>query len=354
MKRTNKKQSLPEQVKTKSSKKPKHEEIGGMYPGNDEIMISTGSTLLDLAISGGRKHGGGIPGGIFVEVFGPSSSGKTVLLCEIAGSVQRQGGEVMFKDPEARLDKQFAQMFGLDVDVIDYDNPDTVPEVFAPIRKWKPKNEKVINGVFSDSLAALSTDMEMEDKDKYGMRRAKEFSEELRRTCRILKKRNMILVGSNQIRTNTDAGLFEEKYKAPGGHAPEFYASLRLRFSSPSKIKKTRKIGGSKGKDFTKVIGVRSRVEVYKSSVWQPYGNAYVTILFDYGVDDIRENLQFIKDYTKNSVFTLAGESLDKSMDKSIRIIEQEGFADKLREEVIDLWQEIQEKFKSKRKPKVR
>ena len=34
------------------------------YVGNTETLVSTGSTLLDLAISGGRKRGGGIPGGV--------------------------------------------------------------------------------------------------------------------------------------------------------------------------------------------------------------------------------------------------------------------------------------------------
>lgn len=353
MKRTTSKQSLSDQMKQKQKKKSKKEEIGGEYGGDDSIMISTGSTLLDLAISGGRKRGGGIPGGIFVEIFGPSSAGKTVLLCEIAGSVQRQGGQVMFKDPEARLDKQFAKMFGLDVDIIDYDTPDTVPEVFKPVREWKPDNNKVVNGVLADSLAALSTDMEMENKDKYGMRRAKEFSEELRRTCRVLKQRNMILVGSNQIRTNIDAGMFGEKHKAPGGHAPEFYASLRLRFSSPGKIRKSKKI---RGKEYKKVIGVRSRIEVHKSSVWQPYGNAYITILFDYGIDDIRENLQFVKDYTKHKVYTLDGQDLHNTRSKAIKMVEEQGEEGirMLRNDVINLWEEIQAKFKSNRQQKIR
>lgn len=354
MKRTQKKEKLSDQMKRKSKEEPKKsEKFGGQYPGNDETMISTGSTLLDLAISGGRKRGGGIPGGIFVEIFGPSSAGKTVLLCEIAGDVQRQGGQVMFKDPEARLNKQFAKMFGIDVDKIDYDTPNTVPEVFAPIRDWEPDDLKEVNGVFADSLAALSTDMELADKDKYGMRRAKEFSEELRKTCRILKDRNMILVASNQIRTNVDAGMFEEKHKAPGGHAPEFYSSLRLRFSSPAKIKKKKKI---KGKDFKKVIGVKSRIEVYKSSVWQPYNVAEVTILFDYGIDDIRANLQFLKDYSNNTVYTLDGQDLHNSMEKSIAMVEEMG-ADGLKllkNETIDRWEEIQNKFKVERQEKIR
>ena len=39
-------------------------------------MVSTGSTLLDLAISGTRVRGGGYPGGILVEIFGASGTGK--------------------------------------------------------------------------------------------------------------------------------------------------------------------------------------------------------------------------------------------------------------------------------------
>lgn len=333
------------------AKKPKQERK--KYEGNDEAMISTGSTLLDLAISGGRKRGGGIPGGIFVEIFGPSASGKTVLLCEIAGAVQRQGGEVMFKDPEARLNKQFAQIFDLDVDKIDLSSPNTIPEVFKPIREWEPENRETINGVFADSLAALSTDMEMDDKDKYGMRRAKEFSEELRKTCRVLAERNMLLVASNQIRTNVDALAFGRQTSAPGGKALEFYASLRLRLVYSKKIKKKVRV---KGKEVQKVIGIETEIEVDKSSVWEPYHTAPLTILFDYGIDDIRANLQFVKDYSKESVYTLGGEKLDRSMEKSIALVEEGGqeMIRELKNEVIDLWEEIQDKFKTERKPKVR
>src|SRR5690606_20056001 len=128
-----------------------------------EKTISTGSTLLDLAIAGGRIREGGLPGGILVEIFGPSQTGKTVLLCEIAGDIQRKGGQVKFSDPEARLNKQFAKLFDLDVGSIDYARPNTVPEVFQPLHSWEPVGKPgAIHGVVADSLAALSTDMEME------------------------------------------------------------------------------------------------------------------------------------------------------------------------------------------------
>jgi len=319
------------------------------HNGDTSRIVSTGSTLLDLAISGGRVRGGGVPGGILVEIFGPAGCGKTVMLCELAGAVQRQGGQVMFKDPEARLNKQFAQLFDMDVNEIDYSMPSTVPEVFAPIRKWQPEGEGVVHGIFADSLAALSTEWEMNDKDQYGMRRAKEFSEELRKTCRIITEKGFLLACSNQVRQNLDAGPYGQKFKSPGGEAIGFYASLRLRCGNPRKLKKTRKIAG---KDVDRIYGVETEVEVYKSSVWEPYRTAPVYIIFDYGIDDIRANLQFVKTSKDEKVYVLGEEKLDKSIDKAIAIIEQDDRVDELREEVIELWQEIEEKFKTERRGK--
>jgi len=325
------------------------------YDGDFGIVISTGSTLLDLAISGGRVRGGGLPGGILVEAFGPSGSGKTVFLSEIAGAVARQGGNIMFHDPEARLNRQFAQLFGLDMDEITYTQPDTVTEVFTSIRAWKPEEEtkkknKGINGIFTDSLAALSTDMEMEKKDgdKMGMRRAKEFSEELRKTCRIIAEKNLLMVCSNQVRVNVDPMSYQ-KYTTPGGESVGFYSSLRLRFNKPEKLTNELTIHGKKVK---KVYGVDVVIEVFKSSIWKPHETAPVTIIFDYGIDDIRQNLQYIKDYTKNTTYTINSRSLGNAMDEAIKKIESEGLEMELKDQVINLWEAIQRKFAQPRKPK--
>lgn len=339
---------LSEQIKRRVSA-PKV--VKEQYDGDFGTVISTGSTLLDLAISGGRIRGGGMPGGILVEIFGPSGSGKTVMLSEIAGAVQRQGGQIMFHDPEARLNKQFAQMFGLILAEKDHHKPDRVPEVFSAVRKWEVENPKVINGVFADSLAALSTTTEMDndDGDKMGMRRAKEFSEELRKTCRILTQNNYLMVCSNQVRINIDAGAYGQKYTTPGGESIGFYSSLRLRTLRPEKIKRKIKI---KGKEESRVIGVEVQVEVYKSSIWKPYHTAPVVIIFDYGIDDIRTNLQYVKEKVGGTVYSHNGENLDRSLEEAIGIIEESGNEQSLKEEVIELWEEEEKKFDSKRKPK--
>ena len=349
MKRTKKTVKLSIQMKRKVAAKQKKTK---QYDGSVGKVISTGSTLLNLAISGGRVRGGGIPAGILVEIFGPSGSGKTVLLSELAGAVQRQHGQVMFCDPEARLNKQFARIFGLDTDKMDYDKPDTVPKVFKAVRDWAPKG-KGIHAVFADSLAALSTDLEMgkDEGDKMGMRRAKEFSEELRKTCRILANENHLMVCSNQIRQNLDAGPYGQRYKSPGGEAIGFYSSLRLRASKPRKIKEKRKVAG---KEVTRIIGVQTDIEVFKSSVWKPFRTAPVTIIFNYGVDDIRENLQFVKDYTKNTVYSVNDTTLENAINDSIAIVEEDGLVNTLQEQVIDLWEKIESRFETDRKAKIR
>jgi recombination protein RecA len=321
------------------------------YDGNTEKMISTGSTLLDLAISGGRVRGGGLPGGVLVEVFGPNSSGKTILLCEIGGNIQHNGGQLKYYDPEARLNKQFARMFGLKIPDEDYIKPDTIPEVFMSVRDWKPNGSSAIHGICADSLAALSTDQEMENKegDKMGMRRAKEFSEELRRTCRILAQNNFLMVCSNQVRENLDAGPYGQKYKSPGGEAIGFYSSVRLRTSKPEKLKEKIKFAG---KDVVRVIGIETQVEVFKNSVWKPYRTAPLIVNFDYGIDDIQANLQFVKDNTAATQYAINGMILDRSMVESIQIVEENNLTHPLREEVINLWEEIESKFKTERKPR--
>jgi protein RecA len=327
--------------------KPKAKLARGDRDGSDQHIVSTGSTLLDLAISGGRFPRGGIPAGIMVEIFGPSGCGKTVLLCEIAGGVQRQGGQVMFRDPEARLNGQFAKLFGLEIANADYSQPDTVTQLFEPIRKWEPQTTNgAISGIFADSLAALSTDKEMTDGDPYGARRAKEFSEECRKVCRVLTQRNHLMVCSNQVRANFDISPWAEKYTTPGGLAIGFYSSLRLRCHNPRKINRERKVGKGTVK---RVVGVETQIEVYKSTVWKPYHSAPVSIIYDYGVDNVRSNLEFVKATLGATTYRLGEQNLGDSLDRAIRKVEEEQLEEELVNETIELWHEIEDKFKVER-----
>lgn len=328
---------------------------GANVPVNFDTTISTGSTLLDLAISGGRLERGGIPGGIILEIFGPSGAGKSALLSELSASTQNRGGKVKFLDPEARLDKSYTEIYGVSIqDKFEYSRPDTVSGMFIDeIWSWDAPNKGFINMIAADSLAALSTNMEMnnDDGDKMGMRRAKEFSEGLRKTCRLIALNNWIIACSNQIRMGEGG-----KDTTPGGKGVPFYASLRIQIKPmfpTSKIVKKMKVG-SKSKEIEHVMGIYSECYIAKSSIDKPYRKAPLSIVFGYGIDTIRDELQYYKDMTGESTFNVFGDKGIMSMDTAIKYIEENELKLKLQDRTIGLWNEIQEKFKITRKIKDR
>jgi RecA/RadA recombinase len=315
-------------------------------------VISTGSTLLDLAISGNRIRGGGVPGGIIMEVFGPPGSGKTAILAELCASAQFKKGDVKFLDPEGRLDQEYCRIYGMNIPKVNYKRPDTVTEMFGIIQKWKPKADKSINVIAADSLAALSTELELGEKgDKMGMRRGKEFSEGLRKTCRLIANNNWLIACSNQLRESQYGEI------TPGGRGIPFYSSLRIRIQETDKIRVSKKIVEKeeerKEVKVGKVIGIESHCIIKKSTVDDPYRETPIYIIFGYGIDDIRGNLQYLKDMTGETTYDCVNKNYSRISD-AIRYIEDNDLQDELKEKVIDLWEEIEDKFLISRKSKNR
>jgi len=333
------------------------QESAKMEPLGDIIIdwqqtLSTGSTLLDLAISGSRTYGGGVPGGILIEIYGRSGSGKTSVLSELCGSAQASGGDVQFQDPEARLDAAYARTYGVEIPVKAYHQPDTVLEMFANIDKWsKPGTAVGISA--NDSLAALSTELELEKGDAMGMRRAKEFSQELRKYARRINKDGNIIACSNQIRQGTYGDT------TPGGNAIGFYSSLRISINQVRKLTKesnyTWDDAGKtrKGKKIERAFGIESKAYVSKSSIDKPYRDVPIYIVFDYGIDDIRGNLQWLTDTLGLTTYRAVNKTYQR-MDQAIDWIEKNDLEEDLREEVIELWNKVEEKFKHQRKKKKR
>jgi len=314
---------------------------------DDTKILSTGSTLLDLAIYGKRFRGGGIPPGILIEIYGPSSAGKTSIACEIGGSCQINGGSVKFLDPEARLDRQYSRIYGMRIaGEEDYSQPDTVDQLMENIYTFDPQ-EDATHVVIGDSVAALSTDAELEGDDAYGMRRAKDFSKGLRRVCRLINQKKWIVIFINQQRKGPNSTF------TPGGNAIPYHSSLRLLVTFARQGKSILKKVKFHGKIIEKEVGIKSIVRVTKSSIDEPGRVVPISIKFGYGIDSIRDELQYIKDnlgLTKYKAVTKEYQSLTKA----IKWVEQEGLENELREEVICLWYEIENRFEEGRKRKKR
>lgn len=330
---------------------------------NVDSVVSTGSTLLDLAISGKRRRGGGVPGGLLMEVYGKSQSGKTAVMAEILASVQSNGGEANVEDPEARLDEEYTRIYGLSISKFAYSRPDTVEKIIDNALKWKPKNPSAINARGTDSLAALSTELEMGPKgDKMGMKRAKEFSAGFRKTCRLITNNNWLWVCTNQVRQ----GDYGEV--TPGGNAVAFYASIRIRLRQQDEIKKTIVLTSSgeeseeeettdkekkSGTKVTKIIGIESEAYVVKS-IDDPYRTAPLYILFGYGIDDIRGNLQYLKEMNNATVYSCPDGKTYQAINAAILHVEKEQLEKVLKEQTIDMWETIEKRFNLNRTPKQR
>jgi len=316
-------------------------------------VISTGSTLLDLAISSNRIHGGGIPAGVILEVFGPSSSGKTAILAEVGASAKAKGGAVMYDDPEARLDTAYAARCGLKLADNEYNKPDTVDQLEDEILTWQPKPKKqgAICVRCEDSLAAFSTVAEIENNHKMAAaKRAQAYHQLFRKLGRKINNKGWIIVCSNQEQVNFDSG----SRTTPGGNAIKYWASIRIRIAKDyrkGEIKKTWKI--SNGCTVEKVIGIRSTARIIKNSCDDPFREIPIFIIFGQGVDDIRGNLQWIKE-------TMGADNYDciettyTQIEPAIRYIEEHNLESNLREKVIALYNSIERHFRTERKEKVR
>jgi hypothetical protein len=195
----------------------------------------------------------------------------------------------------------------------------------------------------------------MEDEDKRGQMKAKKMSESLRKNALRLAEKNRLLICTNQVRQgSTPQGMPKEI--VPGGEAFPFYASLRIRIGPPPMgkggFKLEEEVKLDKGK-YKKVIGVHPYAYCVKNSCDDPYREVPLFIIFGYGLDDVRANLQWTKDIKGDTVYDCISKEI-ASMKKAVLHIEENNLQAELRTNTIDLWREIEEKFKQIRAPKVR
>jgi len=240
-------------------------------------FISSGNKALD------RILGGGLPVGRTVEIFGPYSSGKSVLLHEAIAQAQALGGLGNIKDSEATFDEDFATRIGINLRALLHNEPDTVEDAFQEV--WdactvlRRLDDDVLFVVGLDSLAATSTKHEMEDFTKADMTKAKAISAWLRRLTRLVARERTIFVVINQTRQKIGV-MFGNPETTSGGEAMGFHTSQRIRISQGALYK------GHKVKIFDHGIPIagRARVEVVKNKVGAPFQKCEVIINFTDGL----------------------------------------------------------------------
>ena len=255
---------------------------------------STGIATLDLAIA--NKLPGGIPVGRIIQLFGGSSTAKSVLAATILGYALRSDKYAFLADTEGTFNPKFSSIFGLAPDHENFfynyqwhkdlgvgDRPETIEEFFddylGGILKLRFRKPMV---VVVDSLTMLPAKIETEkgmDKQGFGAYRAKQIGLGLRKYEGSMINKNLTLVVVDQTRDSLEA--FGPKEVVPGGRGLEFATSVRLYLQHGQDVL------NSKDKN----IGVWVNFKIAKNKVAPPFRKGSFKILFDYGLDEITSNL---------------------------------------------------------------
>lgn len=210
---------------------------------NVKIWLDTGFPPLNKAISG--RYNGGFPVGRIVEMFGPESSGKTMIATKAMIQAQQMGGIAIFNDHERSFDSKIANQVGLltgEGDPWIFKTPETFEQSVTETIKMVEdiRDAKLISPdapivVVFDSLASMVPKSKMAKAvDEQGMNDslalAKATSAVFPVLTQYVQKYNMLCIVLNQTRLKPGV-IYGNPTTTPGGEAPKFYASVRVQLS---------------------------------------------------------------------------------------------------------------------------
>ena len=260
-------------------------------PTDIKDFVSTGSTLLNLAIS--NKPNGGIAVGRITEINGLESSGKSLIGAHILAETQRKKGVAVYMDTETSVSREFLEAIGIDVGNMLYIHLETIEDIFEAIEqivvKIRESDKDRLVTILVDSLAAATTKVELEadfEKDGWATSKAIIISKAMRKITQMIGRQKIALVFTNQLRQKLGV-MFGDPWTTSGGKALPFHASTRIRLKNLGQIKDTKK----------NTIGMKMRAQVIKNRLGPPMRHADFNLYFESGIDDDGSWLQVLKDH---------------------------------------------------------
>ena len=305
-----------------------------------EIRVPTGADLLDMVVGGGQ--GFGYPVGRIINLVGDKSSGKTFLACEIIAAAYYLFGKKLvwdYDDAESGFTFDTKELYGIEImpkDESKRRKSKTVEEFYCNYRDFLEGLTEGQMGIYiMDSLDGLSSEEiqtrgdqryakfkkgEKLEKGSYQMASAKFLSQEFFKSVTDLtEKKNALLIIISQTRDKINS-TFPMQTRA-GGRALDFYAHTALWLSTITKVEK-------KGRAVSVVVKALTK----KSKTPRPFRSCVFTLIFDYGLDNVGSNLDFLFDLRGDdgklkkaaSSILWAGDSCEEVTVKSLMVFLKE------------------------------
>lgn len=235
---------------------------------------------------------GGLPYGRLMVYAGLEHSGKTTAACAELAAYQRENPDkvCVYVDVEHSLDLKFqALMNGIDLERLYYISPEGMSgeQILEMILELEETDD--IGLIVLDSIPALvpQSIMENEFTKDMGMRgnMAKGLHKFCPTMCDKLARKGNIMIMINQVRVAGTTFTGAAIYKEPGGDAPRYYASVKVRFGKRVFMKEGDEIKGDDGEG---ADGFRLKFKITKNKTCAcNRGGGYVTYSYTNGADYI-------------------------------------------------------------------
>lgn len=250
-------------------------------PTHVKDFISTGSTLLDYAIS--NRRNGGVPCGKITELQGEEASGKSLVCAHLIANTQGKGGIAVYLDTENAANPDFMRRIGVDLEKLIYVQPGTIEKAFetieAIIKTLRAKSSTTPVTILWDSVGNTPPQAEIEGSYDANSRMglgAKAMAIGLRKITDMIGREQITMVFTQPLTYRMDAGLYGDPFGTKYGKALPYHASTRVRLSSSTKLKD--KSG--------EIYGLVTNARIIKSRLGTSHRTCKFEIHFDFGIDD--------------------------------------------------------------------
>jgi len=185
--------------------------------------LPTGFAALDSVL------GGGLPRSAIVELFGPSSSGKSTLALQKVARAQQSGATAAWIDAESAFDAAYASSLGVRVPEMPLARPESAEQALGIVCKLASSG--AVDLLIVDSAAALVPQLELQSAiaDSGEGLHSRVLASGLRRLSHIAAASGTVALFLNQTRSRGSEGD-----ASAGGPPLKLYASVRLALDSQS------------------------------------------------------------------------------------------------------------------------